>query len=88
MNKLTVLQQKGTIEVIFLLVENEKAIITELKEVVGQTALYNALNKLLNEKIVEESREHPFNKRVFKLTAKGKKVALLLQEIEKILQSE
>lgn len=86
MNKLDILQQKGTIEVLLYLIEKDKAIITNLKSVVGQTALYNALNKLLNEKLVEESREHPFNKRVIKMTTKGGKVALLLQEIEKILQ--
>ena len=88
MTKLSLFEQKGTFIVIDHLSNEKIAIYSDLRKLVGQSALYNTINKLLLLRVLEESREHPFNKRVFKLTAKGKKVALLLQEIEKILQSE
>ena len=90
MTLIELLEQKGTLRVILYLKTKETAILSELKNIdrLAQTALYSAIRKLLDLKLVEESREPPYNKRVFHLTAKGKKVAKLLQEIEKILQSE
>ena len=90
MNGLSLIEHKGSYQILSLLIKKETAYFTELKESLeaGQHSIYSAIKDLLYVGLVEEERVHPFNKRVFKLTDKGKKVALLLQEIEKILQSE
>ncbi len=91
MTLIELLEKKGALRVILFLNEKESAFFTEIRDKIerlAQTALYSALGKLLELNLIEEDREPPHNKRVFKLTAKGKKVATKLTEIEKILQEE
>jgi len=83
------LEQKGAITVLMYLLEHEEGYIIELKKLenVGQAALYTALYNLQNLELINEGRG-TFNKRIFRLTNKGKKVALKLKEIEEILQEQ
>jgi len=88
MNELSLIEHRGSYQILLFLMKRETAYFTELKESLeaGQHSIYSAIKDLLYVGLVEEERVHPFNKRVFQLTEKGKKVAELLAEIEKILQ--
>jgi len=52
-------------------------------------AIYNALRRLIQTDLIKEEREKGFPyRRLISLTEKGRKVAELLVEIEKILSEE
>lgn len=90
MNKLAQLEQKGALCILMYLLLQRAACFTKLKEEIltsGQTAVYNALRKLSELNLIHEAREYPYNKRVFSLTGKGKRIAKKLKEILDILTS-
>jgi len=87
---MSVLEQKGVVEILLFLLEEERAAdISDMRKKlsIGHSALYSALEKLKKAGLIEEKkrREFPFN-RFFLLTSKGKKVAEYLAEIERVLR--
>ena len=84
--KISQFKQTGSIELLLWLIEGELKI-TDIKERIRQETAYKALRVLLDFELIEIERRE-WNAKYYCLTEKGKKIALLLQEIEKILQSE
>ncbi len=82
--KISQFKQTGSIDLLIWLIEGELKI-TDIKEKIRQETAYKALRVLLDFELVEIDRRE-WNAKYYCLTEKGKKVALLLQEIEKILQ--
>jgi len=78
----------GNKRVLLALLSQGELTISQLKDYCGLslTGMYNALNKLLKANLVEEIREDNFPfRRLIRLTRKGRKVALLLRELEELL---
>jgi DNA-binding MarR family transcriptional regulator len=82
------LEQTTALRIILHLYKEEKASRTDLRKNIDASiaAIYNALPKLRNLGLIEETKEEAFPFTVVvTLTKKGKKVASHLSEIEKIL---
>ena len=74
--------------VLITLYKNGSIPVTTLQEKskVSPTALYNSLRKLIQYGLISEEREEDFpRRRLISLTDRGRKVAELLVEIEKVL---
>lgn len=86
-NLTTQLEQKHAIRILFVLLEEGQLKITELKEILRKpaTTIYKALNILTELGLVEDKLTEWPVKRFLILTEKGKQVAQLLTEIEKLL---
>lgn len=86
------INQKGTILILEFIHQKEEPNLSQLKKgllgQISQPPLYNALNILLEEKLIEESyTKHP-TERVFSITEKGKQVLEKLIEINVLLEEE
>ena len=79
-------RQAGMFELLFW-IQKQELKITDIKKEIHQETAYKALQVLLDLELIEVERRE-YNAKYYCLTEKGKKVAKLLQEIEKILQSE
>ena len=75
-------------KLLIALLDGEKMYITELQQKarVSRSAVYTAIRKLMERNliVVEEMDRFPFQ-RFIKLTDRGKRIAELLVEIEKLL---
>ena len=78
--------QTGLIEILILLLEKELKI-TDIMKNVPQLSAYRSIAKLKEIALITVRRGE-YNQKFYCLTAKGKKVATKLQEIEEILNSE
>ncbi len=70
------------------LLENGELPIMDLpkKAKLGGSAVYNAVRWLEDKELIEDQREkNPPRRRMMNLTEKGRKIAVLLQQIEKEL---
>ncbi len=77
----------GNRKVLIALLRYGESTISELKERAGLslTGIYNSLRKLLDMGLVEEVRESRFPfRRLIRLTDRGRKVALLLEQLDSI----
>ncbi len=82
-------KQSGILILLTEILRRNEVCVTDIihKIKLNPTSTYKALNKLKSLKLVKETRQNHFpNKRLFKLTDKGKKVAEKLVEIEEILE--
>jgi len=77
-------KQTGLVEILTMLIEKELKI-SEIVEAIPQQSAYRSVS-LLEKLGLIDVRRGEYNKKYYCLTEKGKRVALLLQEIEKILQ--
>ncbi len=84
--RITEFRQTGLLEILILLLKEDLKI-TDITKTVSQHSAYRSIYILLNLSLISE-RRGKYNKNYYCLTEKGKEVALLLQEIEKTLQSE
>ena len=84
--KIAKFRQTGIHEILIFLLKEELKI-TDIFKRIPQQSAYRSINILLDLELIEIDRRE-YNAKYYCLTEKGKKVALLLQEIEKILQSE
>ena len=84
--KISAFRQTGIHEILLMLLEKELKI-SEITKTIHSQSAYRSIG-LLKELELITVRRGEYNKKYYCLTEKGKKVALLLQEIEKILQSE
>ncbi len=88
---LHLLEKAGAIEFLLYLYENGETNFTNAVRSLktGQAALYSAVSRLLEAGLILEERGDvfPFTRK-FKLTDRGRRVAMLLAEIEKILRGE
>jgi len=85
---LEALEQTGSVRIILLLSRRGDVTLTDLRDNVGCSisSIYNALPKLKNAGIIQESLEADFpRRRRISLTAKGKRVAEKLADVERIL---
>lgn len=81
------LEQKGAIHILIYLEEKKNANLTSIMEntpKVGQTAIYTAIRKLLDQELINEKKEPPYNRRFFSLTDRGKKVVEILKKLKEI----
>jgi len=88
MSKLKILEQTTLPRILVYLLRKEKASRTDLKNDIdaSQQAIYNALPILKEHKLIKEISESVFPRRkIIALTDRGRKVALCLAEIERIL---
>ncbi|MHA1665121.1 MAG: helix-turn-helix transcriptional regulator [Candidatus Njordarchaeales archaeon] len=82
------LEQTAALRILVTLFKNKQLTLTALSSKVNcsHSALYTALKKLYQAKLITETREEDFpRRRLISLTDRGRKVAELLVEIEKIL---
>ena len=79
-------RQTGIHEILIFLLEEELKI-TDIFKRIPQQSAYRSINSLLSLGLVD-IRRGDFNAKFYLLTAKGKKVATKLAEIEKILQED
>lgn len=86
MMKISEFKQKGVLEILIWLIEEELMITQIQKRIRAQTA-YRAVSVLLSFNLVD-IRRGEFNAKYYRLTDKGKKVAAKLAEIEEILQED
>jgi DNA-binding PadR family transcriptional regulator len=84
--KIKEFKQTGLVEILVLLLEEDLKI-SDILENVPQLSAYRSL-AILEKLALIDVRRGEYNKKYYCLTQKGKKVALLLQEIEKILQED
>ncbi|MHA1401965.1 MAG: hypothetical protein ACTSQE_16560 [Candidatus Heimdallarchaeaceae archaeon] len=84
--KIAEFNQTGILEILLLLLEKDLKI-TEITKSVSQHSAYRSIYILLNLNLIEEHRGE-YNQKYHRLTAKGKKVATKLAEIEEILQED
>ncbi|MHA1353370.1 MAG: hypothetical protein ACTSPP_11350 [Candidatus Heimdallarchaeaceae archaeon] len=81
------LEQKGAIHILIYLDEKKSANLSSIiKDTVkiGQTAIYTAVRKLLDQELINEKKEPPYNRRFFSLTTRGKKVVEILKKLKEI----
>lgn len=83
--KFKVIEQTAAPRILFFLKKNQKASRTELIRnlTASQTAIYNAIEILLKNELIQENRQ--VWKIDISLTEKGKKVADWLEELIKLL---
>lgn len=82
------LEKAGVLRLVLLLSAKEMSII-ELRKFLGQYALYSAIETLKKLGLIEDTREEIFpRRRLLKLTQKGRKIALLIKQINEILEKE
>ena len=84
--KLDLFKQSGIHKIILLLLEKEMKI-TEISLKVHSQAAYRSIKILQELKLIDFERRE-WNTKYYFLTAKGKKVASKLKEIEAILQED
>ena len=84
---LDLLDQKGCLRILFLLNKKGEGKFSDLQSIrgIGQGSTYNAISNLKDLDLIFENRDR-FNARVFRLTDKGREVALKIQEIVEILK--
>lgn len=78
-------------EVLKALLGKEKLTIRELITAVSRSpnAIIAAVNKLIQLKLIEETREHEFPKRRYvKLTVKGVRAANLVNQLDELLRED
>jgi len=90
-NALIPLEQVAALRILVTLLEDKELTLTALSNKIkcSHSALYSALRKLYDANLIMETREKDFpRRRLISLTDKGKKIAELLVEIERILGSD
>ena len=88
MGNIRELEQKATLRILITLLDGEQTY-TEVKTKVkaAQDTINRALNNLINLGLIVEKFENKFpRRRLFNLTVKGRKIALLLKKIEEELK--
>ena len=88
---LSELESRATLRILVTLLITGPLSFSELANKVGSSnvTIYNALKRLKKVDLIAEEREEDFpRRRLISLTEKGRKIAKLLVEIEKILSEE
>ena len=93
MISLRVLEQTGAPEILIFLLEKENSRLTDVliflrSKRIGQSAMYNALKLLKENKLIEDIITDYPRSRILKITEKGRRVAEKLLEIKQILEEE
>ena len=83
-------RQRGSLQIIYFLYQNNEGIISdfiyELK--IPTISINRAIDMLKEFRLIEEYSVKGSNRRIFRLTKKGKKIGKLIEEMEEILERD
>jgi len=83
-------RQRGSLQIIYFLYQNNEGIISdfiyELK--IPTISINRAIDMLKEFGLIEEYSVEGSNRRIFRLTKKGKKIGKLIEEMEEILEGD